>query len=61
MSEHDQHQQHQKEAHDHARKEKKHEAHTHPEQIAPMNLPKLLLIVGVVLTLVVVLVWTFFI
>ena len=58
MSEHDRHHQHQKEDHDQARKEKKHEEHVHPEQIPPMNIPKLLLVVGVVLTLAVVLVWT---
>ena len=57
MSEHDQHHQHQKEAHDHARKEKKQEENKHPEQIPTMNMPKWLLIAGVVLTLAAVLLW----
>lgn len=58
MSEHDQHHQHNKEEHDHARKEKKQEDHKHPEQIPTMNMPKWLLIAGVVLTLAAVLLWT---
>jgi hypothetical protein len=62
MSEHDQHHQHRKEEHEHERKEKKHEEHKreeHADSDKPLIYPKWILIIGLVLTLTAVLVWTF--
>ncbi len=64
MSNHDQHHQHSKEEHEHARKEKKHEEREreqHPDRLPGSTMPRTLLIVGVVLMLAVLLVWTFLI
>jgi len=60
MSEHDH--QHRKEEHEHERKEKKHEEHKREQNAdpsKPLIHPKWLLIVGLVLMLTVILVWTF--
>ncbi len=61
VSANDQHHQHRKEEHEHERKEKKHqerEREQHPDRLRPVVYPKWLLIIGIVLMLAVVLVWT---
>ena len=60
MSEHDQRHQHHKEEHDKAREAKKERLqHGHPEEKAgPMFYPKVFIVVGILLTLAVILVWT---
>jgi ABC-type Zn2+ transport system substrate-binding protein/surface adhesin len=60
VSEHDQHHQHHKEEHDKAREEKKERLqHGHPEgKAGPMFYPKLFVVIGIVLTLAVIIIWT---
>jgi hypothetical protein len=60
MSEHDQRHQHNKEAHDQAREEKKHHAGNGngTGKAGPMFYPKWLIVIGIVLTLGAILVWT---
>ena len=61
MSDHDQRHQHRKEEHEHDRAEKKHHAQGHGESNPkPLVHPKWLFVIGVLLMLGVVLVWTMF-
>jgi hypothetical protein len=63
VSEHDAHQQHKKAEHEHDRSEKKHELRErrqHPDRIKPAIHPKWFFVIGLVLVLTVILVWTFF-
>ena len=63
MSNHDQQHQHHKEEHEQERKEKKHEEREreqHPSGPKPLIHPKWLLVIGILLMLGVVLVWTIF-
>lgn len=61
VSEHDQHHQHHKEEHERDRKEKRDEEQKREQHAAPVGsvLPRWLLVIGIVLILTAVLIWTF--